>query len=119
VQNGSNDRITRVFPEGATFNFACDIFDSSVAKRSAHPKIDFEVDLFRGPERIYKGAVLPMYDQDPEKPMVLAGAVRLPPDLPPGDYAMELLVYDRIGGHKTPPVGQWMDFSIVRHPGST
>jgi hypothetical protein len=43
-----------------------------------------------------------------------AGEIKLPATLAPGDYALELNVYDRL--QKTRPQGaaQWVDFTLIK-----
>jgi hypothetical protein len=106
-------KITRRFARGASLDFACDIFGEAVDKRTGQPKIEFAVRLFRGPERIFESHTIAMHPQVPGKQMIVAGNVRLPAALPRGDYAMELVAYDRVTGSDRQTAHQWIDFSLI------
>ncbi|MES1261417.1 MAG: VWA domain-containing protein [Acidobacteriota bacterium] len=107
------DKIVRRFAAGSLLDFACDIFGQTVDKRTGQPKIEFEVRLFRGPERIFQSRAITMHAQDPGKQMILAGNVRLPGTLPRGEYAMEVVAYDRLAGADRQTATQWIDFSLI------
>jgi VWFA-related protein len=110
---GMTDKITRKFGTGSLLDFACDVSGETVNKHTGQPKIEFEVRLFRGSERIFQSRMIAMPSQDVEKPMVLAGRIRLPESLPYGDYAMELVAYDRLASSDRQEVKQWIDFSLA------
>ena len=43
-----------------------------------------------------------------------AGEIKLPATLPPGDYALELNVYDRLEKSKPQPAEQFVDFTLAK-----
>jgi hypothetical protein len=43
-----------------------------------------------------------------------AGEIRLPPALPPGDYAVELIAYDRLEKTQSQRATQFVDFTLVK-----
>jgi hypothetical protein len=47
------------------------------------------------------------------EPVHAEGAIRLPAELTPGDYAAEFLIYDHPKDSKQPPTAQWVDFTIA------
>src|SRR5205085_1487953 len=57
---GGGGPVTRVFGPGASLSYAFDVFGARVEKsggkpKIGKPKIDIEVHLYRGPERIFTG----------------------------------------------------------------
>ncbi len=99
------------FQPGAAIEFACAVRGAHLDKAGS-PKIDFQIQLFRGAEQIYTGPVIPMPQQDPQKGLVLTGSMRLPDTLPPGEYAMEVTAHDRLAPEKSQEATQWAMFSL-------
>jgi hypothetical protein len=73
------------------------------------------VHLFRGQEQIDYGQPIPIAISDGNSTAAVnaSGVAKLPATLPPGDYALELSVYDELG--KKPESGaQWVDFTLLK-----
>jgi hypothetical protein len=111
------NQVTRMFRPGAMVRFDCDVYG---ARRddTGKPRVEFEVRLFHGAERIFSGRPVPVAGQEAageaNTQVAASGDMRLPESLPAGDYAMELVVYDRLATGKNEAASQWSDFSIVR-----
>jgi len=112
---GAGSPVTRVFAPGAALDYDCEIFGAHPEKSSGKPRIEIEVHLFRGPERIFTGHpfALPVTASGP--PVRANGQVKLPAFLPPGDYALELIAWDRGAGPKQQAT-QWVDFRLEAAP---
>jgi hypothetical protein len=71
--------------------------------------------------RLYRGGA-PVVDIPPSAATIegkdgqwtLSGGVRIPSDLPAGNYAMEVTAYDRMEPAKKQGAMQWTDVTIVR-----
>jgi len=50
---------------------------------------------------------------DPDR-LVITNVLRLPVDLEPGDYYLQVVVTDKAAGAKQPPATQWVNFEIVK-----
>jgi VWFA-related protein len=105
---------TRVFAPGAVLSYDCTIYGALTDKQTAKPRIDIEIRLFNGPKQIFAGHPIPLAIPDGMPPAVhAAGEIRLPATLPPGDYAVELIAWDRLEkaqSHAT----QFVDFTLVK-----
>jgi len=100
-----------VLPGGA-LQYGCEIFGARPEKASGKPRIEVEVHLFRGPERIYSGHPIRLPVTTPEPPVRAEGQIRLPDFLPAGDYTVELTAYDRAAGERQQAT-QWVDFRLA------
>jgi VWFA-related protein len=115
---GAGSPVTRVFALGAVLDYDCLVFGARADKETAKPKIDIEVRLFRGPERIYTGQRIPLtIPNGMTMPVHAAGTIKLPGTLPPGDYAVELTAYDRGGKAQPQQAAQWVDFTLAGDAG--
>lgn len=87
-------------------------------RRTAKPDVDLEVVLFRGPERIFTGRPIPLAapEGSPMDAIPAAGRIELPPTLPPGDYAVEMIAEDHLQVPKLNRAEQWMDFITISRP---
>ncbi len=96
----------RIFKSNATLRgYVSEIF-------GAKARVDIQVNLYRGPEHIFTGKPI-VLATTAENPHHVAGTVKLPDFLPPGDYALELTAFDGEAGSKRPHVSQWVDFRLV------
>jgi VWFA-related protein len=97
----------RVVAPGMPFLYDCEVFGARRDKETAKPKLEMEVRLFRGPEKIFTGHRIPVESTR------AAGQIKLPPTLPPGEYSIELAVYDTTGKGPAPRASQWADFRLA------
>ena len=112
---GAGSPVTRVFASGAVLKYDCTVFGALIDRRTGKPRIEIEVRLFRGPEQIFTGRPVPLAvaEGNSTEAIHAAGEIRLPATLPPGDYAVELSAYDRLGRQPSPHAVQWSDFTLV------
>ena len=106
---GSKDHIRHDFRPGVALEFAADVYGAA-AGRDGKPAIEFAVRLHRGPEQIFTGKWVPMHDQPANSQPIVSGEAKLPAFLPPGNYALELQVRDRL--RNKPPVSRWVEFTL-------
>jgi hypothetical protein len=113
IQMGSPNATDSGFPPGATIPFECDVYG---ARRDAggKPRMEFSVRLHHGPEVIYTGPAIPAGEESPAGRAVISGNIKLPESLPAGDYAMELMVRDKLAGAGSRTLSQWSDFTLAR-----
>jgi VWFA-related protein len=113
---GAGSPVTRVFTPGAALKYDCTVYGPLIDMQTGRPKLDMEVRLFRGPEQIYTGQpiALAIADGNSTAPVHAAGEIKLPATLPPGDYALELSVHDRLEKKQLQGAAQWVDFTLVR-----
>jgi VWFA-related protein len=109
---GAGSPVTRVFALGAVLRYDYTVYGTRTGP-SGKAKLAVVVRLFRGPEQIYNGQPIPlaMKDGSSAETVPATGTVKLPATLPPGDYALELSVYDEL--EKNPQsASQWVDFTL-------
>jgi hypothetical protein len=91
------------------------VYGPQIDAQTGKPKLDMAVRLFRGPEQIYSGQSIALAIANGNSaPVHAAGEIKLPATLPPGDYALQLSVYDRLEKSKPQPAEQFVDFSLAR-----
>jgi hypothetical protein len=112
---GAGSAVTRVFASGAVLKYDCTVYGPLLDMQTGKPKLDMAVRLFRGPEQIYTGQpiALPVASGN-SAPAHADGEIKLPATLPPGGYAVELIVYDRLEKKPSQGVAQWVDFTLVK-----
>jgi hypothetical protein len=113
---GAGSSVTRVFVSGAVLKYNCTVYGPQIDAQTGRPKLDMAVRLFRGPEQIYTGQPLALAIGNGNSTALVhaAGEIKLPATLPPGDYALELSVYDRLEKKPSQGVAQWVDFTLVK-----
>jgi VWFA-related protein len=112
---GAGSPVTRVFAPGAVLKYDCIVYGAASDGQTGKPKLDVAVTLFRGPERIYSGQpmALAIAGADSTAAVHAAGEIKLPATLPPGNYALELSVSDRLEKKQSQGAAQWVDFTLV------
>jgi hypothetical protein len=100
------------FAIGTSVHFECDVLGMKTTPR---PQVEMEVRLFR------EGKEMPALDSHvlPVPPTTLAenflaGNLQIEPDLEPGDYAMQLMAWDRNAPVKKQIAVQWTKLTIVK-----
>jgi VWFA-related protein len=113
---GAGSSVTRVFAPGAVLSYDCTVFGALPDHQTNKPSVDVEVHLFRGPEQIFTGKRirLPIPDGNVPGAIHAKGEIKLPDTLPPGDYAVELVAYDRTQSTRSEQAKQFVDFTIAK-----
>jgi hypothetical protein len=113
---GAGSLVTRVFASGAALKYDCTVYGPLIDMQTRRPKLDMAVRLFRGPEQIYTGQpiALAIADGNSTAAVHAAGEIKLPATLPPGDYALELSVDDRLETKQPAGAARWVDFTLFK-----
>lgn len=103
------------FAAGAEVHYICEVFGlKAPGKPPAPPEVETQVKLYRGGEPVADVPPMPVKVESSGGQMFLTGSLRMPPDLDPGNYTMEVLAYDRLDtSKKKQPAQQWIDVSVV------
>jgi hypothetical protein len=104
------------YATGAAVEFQCDVFgirDGSQPPRE--PRVEMEVRLFRdgATEPVFDSRILPVSGKTLAK-NYLDGQMRLGKEIEPGDYMMQLTVYDRLAPQKKQAAVQWTNLTVVK-----
>lgn len=115
---GAGSGTTRVFAPGVSLGYATYAFNGKLDPATSKPKLEVEVRLYHGNQRIFASKPLPMIP--PADPSKTAGAVpamgriKIPTGMAAGDYSVVLIVYDRaVPGPKPAFAVQTTDFTLV------
>ncbi len=103
------------FAPAAAVRYSCEVFGLRTPGRPpAAPKVEAEVKLYRGGGPAAEIPLAPVEIGEAEGRLTLTGAMRIPDNLAPGNYMMELLAYDRLQRSRSKQVArQWTDISVV------
>lgn len=106
----------RVFASGAVLDYDCTASGFQIDAQTGKPNLDVAVRLFRGAQQIYTGQPITLAIANGNSTAVVhaAGEIKLPASLLPGDYALELVVNDRLEKSKPQPAEQFVDFTLAR-----
>ncbi|HXE64456.1 MAG TPA: VWA domain-containing protein [Bryobacteraceae bacterium] len=103
------------YATGATLEFQCDVFGiRNASQLPREPHVEMEVRLFRdgAKEPVFDSKTLPV----PAKTLAknyLYGGMRIGKEIEPGDYMMQLTVYDRLAPQKKQAATQWANLTVV------
>ncbi|HUJ21616.1 MAG TPA: hypothetical protein VLX58_08860, partial [Bryobacteraceae bacterium] len=111
---GSGSPALRVFRQGETISYRFLIFNAKRDAKTGRPDLETQVLLYRDSKPVYTGAVTPLKtDQHTDLTRVLAyGALRLGPDLEPGEYQLQLVAWDKLAPPKQRLATQWADLEV-------
>jgi hypothetical protein len=104
------------YATGAALEFQCDVFGiRNASQPPREPRVEMEVRLFRGgaTEPVFDSTVLPVSVKTLAK-NYLDGRMRLGKEIEPGDYMMQLTVYDRLAPQKKQAAIQWTNLTVVK-----
>jgi VWFA-related protein len=106
----------RRFRRGLVMRYAYSIFNAQVDKATGRPTVQTQMRLFREGQEIFTGRVQPLdaTNQTDLKRLQTGGALQLGMNLPPGEYALQVIVTDPLAKEKYRTATQWIDFEIVK-----
>ena len=99
----------RRYRSNSDIYFAFAVFNGS-------PKMTMQTKLFRDGKSVKSSpeTVVDTTNQSDPDRLVITNVLRLPADLEPGDYYLQVVVTDKAAGAKQPPATQWVNFEIVK-----
>lgn len=106
----------RRFSRGMVLEYACLVYNARLDKATKRTQLETQLRLFRDGQPVFVGKVNP-FDSSQQKDLtrlVTGGSLLLGKELQPGDYALQLIVTDRLAREENRAVGQWIDFEIVK-----
>jgi hypothetical protein len=106
--------VGRVTP-GRPFDYAFQILNARRDPATERPRLETQVRLWRGREAIYEGPRTPLSVEHPVAGRVAAGGrLNLGAGLEPGDYALQVVVTDRLAPSERSVATQWTRLEAVR-----
>lgn len=105
----------RHFHARQTVDYACIIFNARTDKTHAQPQLTARAMLYRDGALVFSGKEQPIPTNQPDqRRLIYAGRLMLGANLPPGDYALQVVVTDTLRDDKYRAAAQWIDFEIVQ-----
>ena len=104
----------RKFTRGMSLEYAYYIYNAKADK--GNPQLETQVRLFRDEKEIFTGQLRPfdLSGQTNMKQLIGRGALRLGTELQPGDYVLQIVVFDKFAKEKNRIATQSIDFEIVK-----
>jgi VWFA-related protein len=116
----------RRFVPGTDLRYAFAVYNPAIDRRTGEPRLGTELRLVRAGVDVFKADMAPTRTLTPlalasrEKKKVKAvpgyavtGAFRLPADLEPGEYALQILVTDQLTEAKVRRSAQWTELEVL------
>lgn len=106
----------RRFPVNSDLHFALVIHNARINPATQLPDLTMETKLFRDGKSvgISSPTAIDAKNQSDLSRVFINSAVRLPADLEPGNYYLQVVITDKAARDKQPPITQWVDFEIVK-----
>lgn len=106
----------RQFKTGLILVYGFIIYNAQVDKASSKPQLLTQLRLFSNGQQVFGGreSAVDITNQVDMKRVASSGAIRLGPDLPPGEYQLQVVVTDPLAKEKYRVATQWIDFEIVK-----
>jgi VWFA-related protein len=103
----------RRFRPGQALSYGYAVYNARLDKVTGLPRLDSQMRLFRDGEPLSVGEKRPIEAAAPGTSVVPSGgAFVLGPEMPPGDYILQVIVTDALAGKKTAVVTQVVDFEV-------
>jgi hypothetical protein len=104
----------RIFRPGAKIAYVYEVLNTQHAPGNP-PQVLEQVRLFRDGQHFYANSATPLdfHGQTDLLHLTAGGLIRLGPQFAPGDYAMQVIVTDKLAKkEKYRSVSQWMNFEV-------
>lgn len=100
---------------GMILEYGYFIYNAQVDKATQRPQLVTNLRLFRDGRLVYQGKVKDFDggSQSNPKHLTSGGSLQLGKDLLPGEYVLQVVVYDRLAKEERALASQWIDFDIV------
>lgn len=109
------DTVVRQFKQASKLLYFFDIYNAKSASGSS-PKLLSQLKIFQNGKMIMEGSASPIQTQGQSNLQRISvfNAITLGNDLPPGDYALQVIVYEDQAKKKSQIASQSIDFEIVQ-----
>lgn len=105
--------VTKRFHQGKSLAFGYTIYNAALDKTTRLPKLKTSTLIFRDGVKIYSSdpAVVEATGQKDLQRLFTGARLQLGPAMPPGEYALQIVVEDQISKRSTT---QWTQFEVIR-----
>jgi hypothetical protein len=103
----------RIFQSGEALSYRYTIFNAQ-GDAAGKTELQVETRIFRDGQEVYRGQPIApdLAGQTDRKRLVAGGNMVLAKGIPPGDYALQVIVTDGLSNQKDKTASQWTDFEI-------
>jgi len=103
----------RIFHAGETVTYGYQVLNPKLDKATKRPNVEARVRLYRDGKEFFAGKPA-LVEVTPGAQRVLAGGnLKIGPDLPPGEYVLEVAANDLLAEAKNGTATQYIDFRVV------
>jgi VWFA-related protein len=112
----ANSAAVRKFRAGQNVRYSFVIYNARLDRVTGQPNLQVQMRILRGSEAVFTGKTQSFVLSNPPDITRLsaASAIQIGADMPPGDYALQVIVTDLAERDKPIQVSRWIDFEIVR-----
>jgi VWFA-related protein len=106
----------RRFLVNSDLYFAFVVYNPAINPATQSPNLTMQIRLFRDGKAVGPPleTVLDINNQPDLSRVFVNSAIRLAPELEPGDYYLQVVITDKAARDKQPPITQWVDFTVVK-----
>lgn len=108
------DTVKREFKKGSVMTYFCEIYNAKI-KNGQSPQLLLQTKLFREGKMLMESDIAPIKTPDGEiqQSVPIFNSITLGTDLQAGDYALQVIVYDKLANGKKKLAYQSIDFEVV------
>jgi hypothetical protein len=106
----------RMFHPGKRLDYAFEVLNAQEDQKTRQPALESQLFLFHDGKQIYAGKPKEVKPERraPDSNVFTAGQLQLGSSMEPGEYAMQIVVTDKLAKEKFRTVAQSIDFEIVK-----
>jgi len=114
-QTQANPAVRR-FQRGQVIEYGYIIYNAQLDKTTRQPLLETQLRVYRDGQPVFTGRFGPfnLQSQTDVKRLIGGGSLRLGNALAPGDYALQVIVVDKLAKTERRMTTQWIDFEIVK-----
>jgi VWFA-related protein len=104
----------RVFAASEPITYACMIYGAKREPGTGNSQVEVELKLFNGGVQVFNSHPIAIASSSgSDNDIVLSGTFKLPASFTPGEYALKLLVRDKLAEPKFSSAAQWTDMTVI------
>jgi hypothetical protein len=102
----------RRFRPGQALSYGFAVYNARLDKATGLPRLESQMRLFRDGQPLTTGEKRPIEPANGSSMVTSGGAFALGPEMPPGDYVLQVIVTDGLAGKKNAMVSQAVEFEV-------
>jgi len=102
----------RRFRPGQALSYGFAVYNARLDKATGLPRLESQMRLFRDGQPLTTGEKRPIEPVNGSRMVTSGGGFVLGPEMPPGDYVLQVIVTDGLAGKKNAMVSQAVEFEV-------